>query len=333
MTACGAFILGCSGQVLSSEERAFFRDVRPWGLILFRRNVSEPQQVADLCAAFRDLVGRDNAPVLVDQEGGRVQRLGVPHWRRYPAAWRFLEAAKGDVAYAARLAGQAARLMAHDLNAVGITIDCLPVLDCPIEGAHDAIGDRAYARDPGTIADGLLKGGVLPVMKHMPGHGRATVDSHLALPLVTASRTELAASDFAPFKALNDLPIGMTGHIVFSDIDPTGPATASARVIEEVIRGEIGFDGLLLSDDLSMQALSRDFAERTRAGLDAGCDIVLHCNGVMAEARAVADAARPLSGAASERAFRALSRVKTGPEPFDPVDAARELDAALAPEA
>ena len=217
-----AFISGCEGPQLTYDERAFFRDAQPWGLILFRRNVVERAQIKDLIAQFRESVGRPDAPILIDQEGGRVQRLGPPHWRRYPAGARFLDVSKGDLSAAAELARLSARLIAHDLFEVGVTIDCAPVLDLPVEGMTDAIGDRAYARDPQStaiigraFADGLIAGGLLPVIKHIPGHGRAMVDSHKELPFVEAPRAVLSATDFVPFRSLADLPIGMTAHIVY----------------------------------------------------------------------------------------------------------------------
>ena len=332
-----AFIAGCSGAALTAEERAFFRDAAPWGLILFRRNVVDPDQVRALTAAFRDRVGRADAPVLIDQEGGRVQRLGPPHWPRYPAgrAYGLLPAGAGGGR--ADLARAGARLIAEDLRALGITIDCLPVLDVPAPGSDKIVGDRAYGDDPDTVAelgraaaDGLMDGGVLPVMKHAPGHGRATVDSHETLPRVEASLDDLRARDFAPFRALRDLPVAMTAHVVFTAIDPDHPGTTSRRVIGDVLRGEIGFDGLLLTDDLSMKALSGSFRERAAAALAAGCDIVLHCNGDLAEARGVAEAAPILAGASLRRAEAALGLIDRAPAAFDAVHARARLDAALA---
>ena len=334
---CKALILGCAGPVFTDEEEAFFSTVKPWGLILFRRNIVDPEQIKALCARFRALVGRDDAPVLIDQEGGRVQRMGPPLWRRYPAARKYLEASSGDVTEAAEMARLGSRLIAQDLKACGITVDCMPVLDCPVEGANDAIGDRAYANDTLAIstiarsaADGLLDGGVLPIIKHMPGHGRAMVDSHYALPVVKADRATLEASDFLPFRALNQYPVAMTGHIVFDAIDASNPATTSKTVIEQIIRGWIGFDGLLLSDDLSMKALSGDFGQRTHALFAAGCDIALHCNGLMDEARAVAEATPELVGRSLERALTALSWLKRPQTMLDPVEAGKIIDRVLA---
>ena len=326
-----ALILGCSGPALTPDEAAFFRDAAPWGFIVFRRNVESPDQLRRLTAALRETVGRADAPVLIDQEGGRVQRMGPPHWPKYPAGRRY--GGLDDGLAAARLG---ARLMAHDLTDVGVNVDCAPVLDVPVAGSHDIIGDRAYADEPAevaafgrAVAEGLMAGGVLPVMKHVPGHGRAGVDSHLSLPVVTATRAELEARDFAPFRALADLPMAMTAHVVFTALDPSRPATTSPEVIASVIRGAIGFDGLLMSDDLSMQALSGTLRERAAAALGAGCDVALHCNGAMAEMRGVAEAAPELAGPALRRAEAALARL-AAPETLDVAEARARLDAALA---
>jgi beta-N-acetylhexosaminidase len=331
-----AFIAGCSGPVLTPQERAFFREADPFGFILFRRNIADPAQVAALTAALRDCVGRASAPVLVDQEGGRVQRLGPPHWPRYPAGAAYLRAAP-NAAAARRLAWTGARLIAHDLQVLGIDVDCLPVLDVPVPGSHNIIGDRAYGDEPGIIAElgraaaeGLLAGGVLPVVKHMPGHGRATVDSHENLPRVDATRPELEARDFAPFRAMADMPLGMSAHVVFEALDPHRPATLSPAIIADIIRGAIGFDGLLMTDDLSMKALSGGFRDRAEAAIAAGCDVALHCNGVLDEMRAVAEGAPALAGPALRRAEAALARIATGPQAFDAQEARAELDAALA---
>ena len=319
-----AFITGCSGHELTSEEIAFLSDQEPWGLILFRRNVSSPEQLRRLTARFREVVGRADAPVLIDQEGGRVQRLGPPHWPAYPAAAAYagLDGAAGTEA--ARLG---ARLIAADLFECGITVDCAPVLDLAVPGSTAAIGNRTFGDTPDRIAtlgrafaDGLMAGGVLPVFKHVPGHGRAEVDSHVELPVVRANREALDL-DFEPFRRLADLPIGMTAHVVFTAIDPEHPATTSPLVIETIIRGALGFDGLLLSDDLSMQALAGGLGERAAASLRAGCDIALHCNGQIDEAREVASETPVLAGAALRRAAAALAR-RTAPDAID-VGAAR----------
>lgn len=327
--AARAFITGLEGLTLSANERAFLRDSRPWGLIIFKRNVSTPDQVIELIQSFRDIAGSET-PVLVDQEGGRVQRLGPPHWPAYPPGARYgvlyeEEPAKGIAA--ARLAGH---LIAADLRPLGIDIDCLPVADVPVASGDPVIGDRAYGTDPGkvariakAIADGLQAGGVLPVLKHLPGHGRATADSHHRLPVVDTDRAMLEATDFAAFRPLASLPLGMTAHVVFSAIDPVAPATTSVTMVRQVIRGFIGFQGLLMSDDISMNALSGSVAERSRAALSAGCDIVLHCNGDLKEMIAVANEAPELSGEAAKRAHAALAARKA-PEEFDD-EAARKL--------
>ena len=312
-----------------------YRATRPWGFILFRRNIETPDQVRALTAALREAAQRPDAPVMVDQEGGRVQRLGPPHWRRYPPAKAYGALAFTPVQQreVSRLAG---RLMADDLMALGINIDCAPVLDVPVAGAHDVIGDRAFGDTPTDVAllargmaEGLMAGGVLPVLKHMPGQGRACVDSHHHLPVVEASRAELDRCDFEPFRALSDMPIGMTAHVVYTALDPAAPCTTSALVISRIIRRAIGFEGLLLSDDLSMNALDGDLAARARAALAAGCDIVLHCNGDLAEMRSVAAVTGELSGRALARADAALSRVSRAAEPLNVPEAASRFQAML----
>lgn len=328
-----AAIYGCLGTALTDEERAFFADARPWGFILFRRNVETPDQVRRLTDALRESVGWE-APVLVDQEGGRVQRLGPPHWAKYPPGDAYLKATN-DPMTARELARLGGRLMAHDLKAIGINVDCAPVLDVPVPGAHDIIGDRAYARDPALVAqlgrataEGLLAGGVLPVIKHMPGHGRAFGDTHKELPTVHADLETLDAWDFAPFKALSDMPIGMTAHIVFTAIDRKRPATQSKKAIK-LIREHLGFGGLLLSDDLVMNALKGTLKERAEKSLKAGCDVVIHWNGDLAEMRQVAEGVGRLKGAAARRADAALARIVHTPEPLDPVEARERFDAML----
>ncbi|UMY16627.1 beta-N-acetylhexosaminidase [Methylobacterium organophilum] len=328
-----ALILGCSGTRLLPEEDAFFRDVRPWGFILFKRNIGTPEEVRALTDALRDTVGRADAPILIDQEGGRVQRMGPPHWPKYPAGSRFGRL-NGSGTAMARLG---ARLIAHDLRAVGITVDCAPILDVPVEGSDAIIGDRAYGSHPDVVAaigravaEGLMDGGVLPVIKHMPGHGRAACDSHHALPVVEASRDSLEASDFRPFVALADMPLAMSAHIVFTALDPERPATQSPTVIREIVRGRIGFDGLLMTDDLSMNALRGSFRERAEASFAAGVDAVLHCNGAMDEMRAVAEAAPLLSGDALRRAAAALARLRPDPEGFDLAEARARFEEGLA---
>ncbi|MFL5298320.1 MAG: beta-N-acetylhexosaminidase [Phenylobacterium sp.] len=332
-----AAILGCSGPELTAEERAFFRRVQPWGFILFARNVTAPDQVRKLVDGLRDTVGRADAPVLIDQEGGRVQRLGPPHWRRYPPGRAYGDLAGNDPLVRREVTRLGARLLAHDLAALGVNVDCVPVLDVPDPAGHEIIGDRAYGRTPQEVAvlgraaaEGLIAGGVLPVIKHMPGHGRAKADSHLELPVVDASYGDLDARDFAPFKALSDMPMAMSAHVIYSAIDKRSPATTSKAVFRRVIRGEIGFDGLVMTDDLSMKALSGDFRERARASRAAGCDVVLHCNGSMAEMKSVVEGAGELKGRAAARAKAALARLARTPEPFDAAEGRARFDAAFA---
>ena len=319
-----AAILGCAGQVLSPEEAAFFRDVQPWGFILFRRNVDTPDQVRRLVDDLRATVGRADAPVMIDQEGGRVQRLTLPHWPRYPAGRGYGALRTNDPEAKQAFTRLGARLMAADLARLGINVDAVPVLDVPQPGAHDVIGDRAYSDRVDEIcrlgraaAEGLIAGGVLPIIKHIPGHGRAMADSHLELPRVATDRATLSAVDFQPFRALSDMPMAMTAHVIYEAVDARRPATTSRTAIRDVIRGDIGFGGLLMSDDLSMKALSGDFASRTRQSLAAGCDVVLHCNGSMEEMTAIAAAVKPLSGKARVRAEAALARLPRAIEPLD----------------
>ena len=329
-----AFISGLSGLTLTADERAFLREARPWGLILFKRNIEDKFQVTDLIGeALHELGGE--APVLVDQEGGRVQRLGPPHWPAYPpgAAYGRIYDRDPDAGLAAARLG--ARLIAADLIELGINVDCLPLADVPVAGADRVIGDRAYGETPakvaaiaGAVAEGLAEGGVLPVLKHIPGHGRANADSHLKLPVVHADRATLEATDFAAFRPLKRLPLAMTAHVVFTAIDPVRPATTSATMIGEVIRGFIGFDGLLMGDDISMGALSGSIAERARASLAAGCDLVLHCNGKMDEMRAVAAEAPELAGDGKRRAEVALA-VRKSPSGIDLAAARREFAAMM----
>jgi beta-N-acetylhexosaminidase len=317
-----AFITGLSGLALTGAEHAFLREAQPWGVILFRRNIDTPEQLRALTGACREALAFD-APIFVDQEGGRVQRLSAPHWPSYPPARAFGEIYDRDREQGLHAAALGARLIASDLRAVGIDADCLPVADVPVAGADRVIGDRAYGEEPGKVAalaraaaEGLLSAGVLPVVKHIPGHGRATADSHLALPVVSALRSELEVSDFLPFQALSSLPMAMTAHVVFSAIDPVAPATTSAIMVRDVIRGWIGFQGLLMSDDVSMKALSGTLDERSRDALAAGCDLVLHCNGDLSEMEAVASVAPALAGEAARRADAALA-LRTASPAFD----------------
>jgi beta-N-acetylhexosaminidase len=333
-----AFICGLSGPTLSLGEVDFLAAANPAGIILFARNVQSPEQVSRLIADARKAAGGE-VLVLVDQEGGRVQRLSEPHWPRYPAARAFGLLRGQDRECAKHAAWLCARAMAHDLHALGFNTTCAPVLDLPVPGADNIIGNRAYGEDietvielGGAVAEGLLAGGILPVMKHIPGHGRAMADSHLALPVVDTPLDELQSSDFAPFKALNHLPMAMTAHVVFTAVDAAAPVTVSAKAINEVIRGFIGFDGLLMSDDLSMQALSGTLEERTRASFAAGCDLALHCNGKMEEAAAVTMASPQLEGHALRR-FEAALAARKPPQAFareEAEDARAEALAALA---
>jgi beta-N-acetylhexosaminidase len=331
-----AFITGVSRPELSATEREFIRAERPWGFILFKRNIETPAQVTNLVQELRKAVGEPDAPVLIDQEGGRVQRLASPHWPVYPPGAVFGALYDIDPALGLKAARLSSRLIAADLVELGITVDCLPLADLPVAGADAVIGNRAYGTEPAKVAaiaravtQGLEQGGVLPVLKHIPGHGRATADTHFRLPEVDTSKTELERSDFAAFQPLADLPMAMTAHVVFSALDPAQPATTSATIIEQVIRGVIGFQGLLMSDDVSMNALSGSIAERTRAIFTAGCDMVLHCNGKLDEMREVAGQTPELSGQALERARRALASRKA-PQPFDRLAARAELDALIA---
>jgi len=346
----GAFICGCGAQELSADEEAFFRDAKPWGLIVFARNVDDRKQITALTARFRELVGRENAPILIDQEGGRVQRMGPPEWRNYPAGRAFANIYELDALTGLSATRLVYRLLAKDLFEVGINVDCLPVLDVPQPGSHKIIGDRAYGRNPEQVAllgraaaQGLLDGSVLPIIKHIPGHGRAFSDSHLELPVVDAPHHELEQVDFAPFAALADIPMAMTAHVVYSAIDDEAPCTLSSKIIDDVIRKQIGFDGLLMSDDLSMKALDASIASvvgdlsnfrssmhaRGELALKAGCDVLLHCNGDIDEMRQIADAAGTLQGMAAKRAQRALSFLRP-PHEFDVAEAERVLDSMMA---
>jgi len=310
-------IFGCEGLKLSQAERSFFKEVQPAGYILFARNIEDPAQVRALTDEFKAISGEDTF-ILIDQEGGRVQRMREPHWRKYPPMGFFGEMAKTDRARAFETLKLNIQLIAHDLLDVGVNVDCLPLLDVPIDGADQIIGDRAFSCDIQMIADmgqvvidTFMECGVFPVIKHIPGHGRALVDSHLSLPKVGETHGVLSASDFAPFKAVSKAPFAMTAHIVYSDIDPDAPATQSKRVINNTIRGEIGFDGLLMTDDLSMKALSGTMATRAKASLDAGCDLLLHCNGDMMEMTEIAEADIKASSALTSRLDKIRESVKS----------------------
>ncbi len=328
-----AFISGLSGTELSEEEAAFLREARPWGVILFARNMNEPDQVRRLCRAAREALEREDAPVLVDQEGGRVQRFGPPHLRAYPPGARYGEIYLHNSLAGVEAAYLGARLIALDLHALGITINCVPVLDIPVEGVTAAIGDRALGLTVDAVAtlggaqiDGLQSGGVLPVIKHMPGHGRALVDSHHELPQADATMAELEAQDFTPFRLLaKRSPFGITAHVVFLDVDDAAPATHSSLVIVNVIRERIGFDGVLMTDDISMEALSGTPRERAERAIAAGCDLVLHCNGKMEEMRGIAEGVPELSEAMLERTAAALA-LRREPEAVDRAALERRFD-------
>lgn len=336
MTESKAFISGCKGLSLTAEERNFFAGERPWGFILFGRNIGESEQICDLVAALRDAIDNPRAPVLIDQEGGRVQRIRPPLAPQYPSGAAIGEIYRRDNARGLRAAWLMGRLHAFDLMRLGITVDCLPVLDVPVPGSHDVIGNRAYGHDPATVTaigcalgEGLKAGGMLPVMKHMPGHGRTLVDSHHSLPVVNASLEELKASDFLPFEAMKDEALAMSAHMVFTAIDPDNPATTSPKVVKEIIRGHIGFDGLLMSDDVSMNALAGDMSARARGIIAAGLDLVLHCHGIIEEMKAVADAVPVLSGDRLRRANAAEAAFRE-PDDSDEEALRAEFDAMFA---
>jgi beta-N-acetylhexosaminidase len=327
-----AVIFGCAGPVLTEAERCFFAETDPFGFILFARNIETPEQVRALTTALRACTGRAETPILIDQEGGRVRRLRPPEWREAPAMRPFGTLFARDPDAGRRALALNIGLMADELAGLGIDADCAPVLDVPVAGAHDIIGDRAFAAEAGPVAalgrvvvETFLAHGVFPVIKHIPGHGRAMADSHESLPVVEASRDALEDTDFPPFRALRDAPFAMTAHIVYTALDAARPATLSPVVVGEVIRGALGFDGLLMTDDLSMKALTGPFDARARESLAAGCDLVLHCNGDMAEMRATAAGCRPLDTAASERWERARARKAAAPRRL-PDAAAAEVD-------
>ena len=329
-----AAVFGCSGTQLTGDERAFFRDADPLGFILFARNCETPDQVRALVDGMRDCVGRDDAPVLIDQEGGRVARLKPPYWYGAPPAATFGRLTLSNPKRGLESARLNARLIAADLHALGITVNCAPVLDLPHRGAHDIIGDRAAGPSADlaimvgrAVAEGLLAGGVLPVIKHIPGHGRASVDSHETLPVVDTDPEELAADDFSPFRALKDMPWAMTAHVIYTAFDDEKPATTSHAVVEGVIRDHIGFDGLLVTDDLSMKALSGSPGKRAKRALHAGCDVVLHCNGNSIEMVDIAHACAPMSEKAQERFARAEA-MRQPPDELDR-EATRERLGAL----
>lgn len=329
-----AVIFGLEGTSLSGAERAFFAQVNPVGFILFKRNIETPQQVKALVAALKDLVGWE-CPVLIDQEGGRVARLRPPHWRESPAMGKFAALASDNLEKAARAAYLNARILGAELYDLGINVDCAPVCDLLIDGAHDIVGDRSFGGDVAIVsalaratAEGLLDSCVLPVIKHIPGHGRAHCDSHLELPVVDCSKSELQRTDFKVFSNMSDMPWAMTAHIVYTALDKHAPATQSPAVIA-CIRDEIGFDGLLISDDLSMQALAGDYAERTRRSLEAGCDVVLHCNGKMEEMLPIAENTGSLNPEALRRVKKSMALLKS-PESLDIAELGQEYSQLVA---
>ncbi|MFZ1991370.1 MAG: beta-N-acetylhexosaminidase, partial [Alphaproteobacteria bacterium] len=302
---------------LTANERAFFKSAEPWGFILFQRNCVSRAQVRELTDDLRALTARDPLPVLIDEEGGRVQRLKPPEWRRRPAMRTFGKLYEIDRARGLEAARLNAQLIAEDLAELGINVDCVPSLDVPVPGGHDIIGDRAFGEDPAevaalgrAVAETVLAAGVLPVIKHMPGHGRATLDTHEALPRVSTPRAELSRTDFAPFKALNDQALGMSAHVIFETIDPDLPATLSPKVISEIIRGEIGFQGLLMTDDLNMNALQGTVASRASRALSAGIDVILHCNGKLGDMEEIAKIVPKLAGKSKARADAAIQLLK-----------------------
>lgn len=340
MAKLKAFITGVEGTALTTDERRFLGRATPAGLILFARNCATREQIRALVADFKSAVGSGDILVLIDQEGGRVQRLRPPLARLLPPAAAFMAHAAGDLAAACAAARLVARLTAEDLAGFDIDTSCAPVLDVPVDGAHDIIGNRAYGRDVATVialgkavAEGLMAGGVLPVIKHIPGHGRAGADSHLELPSVAASRAELERSDFAPFKELAGLPAAMTAHVRYTALDAAEPASTSLTVTRDVIRGHIGFDGLLMSDDLSMKALAGCFSERTQRVIAAGSDVALHCNGDLEEMKQVADAAPELASKPLQRFARALAVARAPRQPFDLAAAEAQVARLLVPAA
>lgn len=309
-----AFVCGLEGLAVTEFERAFLKETKPWGVILFGRNIDNPDQVRRLTSEVREALDW-HAPVLIDQEGGRVQRLKPPHWDRYPAASRFGAMERSEPGAGVEAAQITTWLIADDLRDVGINVNCAPVLDLRVSGGTDAIGNRAFHDDPKTISqlgratmDAYMQAGVAPVIKHIPGHGRAVVDSHVGLPRITTDRETLEQTDFVPFQALSDAPMAMTGHLVFDAIDPENPVTLSPTMIG-IIRDQIRFDGALITDDLSMGALSGSMAERASGSLAAGCDLALHCNGVREEMEAIRGAVPLLEGRAAERCASALARL------------------------
>lgn len=335
MPALSAVIIDPVGTTLTADEKDFFRDLNPFGYILFARHCGSPEEVKRIVGELKELSGRDRLPILIDQEGGRVARLRPPYWPSYPPAGKFAELAERDREKAHRAVWLNARLIAHDLYDLGITVDCAPLADMPVEGAHDVIGDRAFGKQADQViylaraqAAGLMDGGIVPVLKHIPGHGRASADSHQELPVVNESLETLRATDFVPFKALANLPMAMTAHVLYSAIDAKHMATLSPTVIN-LIRNELGFKGLLMSDDISMKAMDGTLARRAHETLAAGCDVVLHCNGSLAAKQEVAEGVATLQGESLRRAEHAMASVKY-PQTFDFEEARETLGELLA---
>ena len=322
-----AFISGCATTALTKAERDLFAEERPCGLILFARNVNNPGQVQALVSDFKSAVGIDDVLILVDQEGGRVQRLRPPYWRAMPPARCFGDLYARDKEAGKRAAFAASRLMAAELYDLGINVDCTPCIDVPQEGAHDIIGDRAFSTDPDAVGvlgravmDGMLAGGVLPVIKHVPGHGRAVADSHKSLPHIDVSKESLEEVDFRPFHALRDAPLAMTAHVLLPAYDEQSPATLSPAIMKELIRGQLGLTGLIMTDDIGMKALSGTPGDLTRAVVAGGCDVALHCSGKFDEMVDVAGAAPELAGVSLKRFDSALACL-AAPKPFDEAEA------------
>ena len=335
MRPFSALITGLSGLVLTEPEARFLAAVRPCGLILFTRNCDSQDQIRALIAASLDAIGSTQVLVLIDQEGGRVQRLRPPLARALPPAANYARLYARDPIGACRAAFDAARLVAAELRALSINMNCAPVIDLPVPGSHDVIGDRAYGTAisqvvalASAVAAGHMAGGVVPVIKHIPGHGRATCDSHRELPFVATSHDELSATDFVTFNRLAHMPAAMTAHVTYEAIDAAEPATTSQLMIGQIIRREIGFSGLLMSDDLSMEALSGSIEERARASISAGCDVALHCTGELAEMAAAAGNVPPLADAAKAR-FDAAFAITSRCEPFDETAALANLALAV----
>ncbi len=329
-----AGIFDVAGLALSDEEKIFYAKLNPVGFILFARNCESPAQVKRLVDDLKALLEREDVLILIDQEGGRVARLKAPNWRKAPPASVFADIAGGSIADGKQGVYANGRLIARELNLLGINVNCVPLADVPVPGAHDVIGDRAFGTDPHQVsilaeamARAMTDGGVLPVLKHIPGHGRALVDSHASLPVVDASLSELRASDFIPFKALKHLPLGMTAHVLYTAIDAEKPATLSPTVIS-LIRQEIGFDGLLMSDDLSMKALKGDLGDLTKDTLAAGCDVALYCNLPLAALQKASEVLPQLDEAAQQRFSRALALLKP-PKEFNYEQAEQNMKKAM----